>query len=87
VELREISMYCYWNFSPKWNCSTTTTLIVNMANSLLPPSVKFPDPHIKKPTDGSAGAEISDDILFGAYLMAHLRLCCENCGTQDTPQW
>eukprot|EP01115_Flamella_aegyptia_P001448 TRINITY_DN123_c0_g1_i1.p1 TRINITY_DN123_c0_g1~~TRINITY_DN123_c0_g1_i1.p1 ORF type:complete len:179 (+),score=45.73 TRINITY_DN123_c0_g1_i1:325-861(+) len=27
------------------------------------------------------------DILLGAYLMAHLRNTCENCGTTNTPQW
>lgn len=28
-----------------------------------------------------------DDVVFGAYLMSHLRSHCENCGTFDTPQW
>lgn len=27
------------------------------------------------------------DVLMGAYLMAHFRHYCENCGTFETPQW
>jgi len=29
----------------------------------------------------------SPDILLGAYLISHLKTCCENCGATDTPQW
>jgi len=27
------------------------------------------------------------DVLLGAYLIAHLRNICENCGINETPQW
>ncbi|PRP73162.1 hypothetical protein PROFUN_03476 [Planoprotostelium fungivorum] len=31
---------------------------------------------------------VSDqDLMLGAYLMAHLHVYCENCGTTETPQW
>jgi hypothetical protein len=31
-------------------------------------------------------ATSSPDIMLGAYLMSHLKTCCENCGITDTPQ-
>nr|BAJ95181.1 predicted protein [Hordeum vulgare subsp. vulgare] len=31
--------------------------------------------------------EVDEDVLEGAYLMAHFRTYCENCGTDKSPQW
>eukprot|EP01114_Cavostelium_apophysatum_P004108 TRINITY_DN1426_c0_g1_i1.p1 TRINITY_DN1426_c0_g1~~TRINITY_DN1426_c0_g1_i1.p1 ORF type:complete len:229 (+),score=23.64 TRINITY_DN1426_c0_g1_i1:332-1018(+) len=28
-----------------------------------------------------------EDVLFGAYLVSHMKQHCENCGTYVTPQW
>lgn len=29
----------------------------------------------------------AEQIEFGAYLISHLKIHCENCGVEQTPQW